>query len=155
MNQKEEEKLILDRLRNLCSKAEKCKKDISMKLLQWHFEGDMEEIIGTLEEEGFINEQRFAQSFANDKIKFGKWGKGKVRYLLKQKGIPVDYIDLAIEIVSEPDYVETVKKEILKKNKTLKAKNEFERKKKLYAFAIQRGYESDISLQIIEKIIQD
>jgi regulatory protein len=144
---------VINRLKQLCSRSEKCRSEIIEKLQQWNFEGESEKIIDALIEEGYLDEKRFTDSFVNDKIRFGKWGRLKIKFMLNQKKIPSEIINSALTSFSNDDYLQVIETELIKKNKSLKGGNFFEKKRKLYAFAAQRGYESDFSLQIIDKIL--
>ena len=143
----------ISRLRNICSKAEKCKYDVRLKLIQWNYSEDGENLINELENEGFINEKRYASSFASDKMKFSKWGKIKIQFYLKKKNIDEQHIESAIKQIDNKEYLETILSEIKKKSKSLLPSDNFSKKRKLLAFAYQRGYENDIANQIIEKIL--
>jgi regulatory protein len=146
------EKEILERLRYLCSKSEKCAYDIREKLKSWNFEGNVQAVIQNLSDEGFINEERYAISVINDKIKFSKWGKGKVRYFLKGKGISNEIVKKNIDDF-DADYEGIIAKELEKKLKSIKETDKLKRKQKLLSFAFQRGYDSDIVYKISEKLI--
>ncbi|MBN2484844.1 MAG: RecX family transcriptional regulator [Bacteroidales bacterium] len=146
------DKAMLDRMRQVCSKSEKCTRDIAEKLKKLDYEGDAESLIETLVVEGFINETRYAQSVVNDKLKFSRWGKAKIRYFLKGKGINSYAIDDALNTVSEPDYEMIIQKELEKKLRTLKETDKTRRKQKLLAFAMQRGYSPEIVYRILNDI---
>jgi regulatory protein len=144
---------ILERLRYLCSKSEKCVKDIHDKLKSWNYEGNYDKIAEKLITEGFINEERYAFSVANDKVKFSKWGKAKVKYFLKGKGIGEEIINRAIENLSDDDYENLVLKELTKKLKSIKETDKYKRKQKLISFAFQRGYDNDLIYKLAERLI--
>jgi regulatory protein len=144
---------ILERLRYLCSKSEKCKRDIADKLRSWNFEGDGDKIAEKLQSEGFINEERYALSVVNDKIRFSKWGKAKVRYFLKGKGIDESIIENALENFNI-DYEGIVEKELGKKLKSIKEPDKFKKMQKLLSFAFQRGYDSELARKISERLIK-
>lgn len=153
MNKAPELSDVLNRLRNICSKSEKSPKDIIDKLKVWKYEGDMQAVIDTLREENFLNEQRYASSFVNDKIKFSKWGKIKVSHHLKLKGIESDNIKKSLEEFPGSEYLGIVESEVKKKNNALKEADEYKRKQKLLAFGTQRGYEIDILYKVLDKIM--
>ena len=57
-----------------CSVAEKCRKDIFDKLMQWGFsKSESESIVTRLEKERYISDERFAVSYTRDKRRFNKW----------------------------------------------------------------------------------
>jgi regulatory protein len=144
---------VLGRLQNICSKTEKSPKDILDKLKLWKYEGDTQSIIETLKQQNFINEERYASAFVNDKIKFSKWGKIKVSHYLKMKGIEPDTIKICLEGFPYIEYLEMVESEVKKKNKSLKETDDYKRKQKLLSFSTQRGYEIDVIHKLLDKII--
>ncbi|HKK82055.1 MAG TPA: regulatory protein RecX, partial [Prolixibacteraceae bacterium] len=83
-----ETKKALSKCMALCSKSEKCISDIRKKLSNWQLpEEETQQVIDNLIDEKFIDEQRFAESFMRDKFRFNHWGKIKIIYHLKAKGI--------------------------------------------------------------------
>jgi regulatory protein len=134
----------LDRLMKICSQSEKSVFDVRQKLHEWGIEEDADKIISRLITDQFIDDGRFARAFVRDKIKFNKWGRIKVKFLLKGKQISQLIIDEALSSVSEEEYSEIVIGELEKKLKSLKNMNSFQTKSKLYAFGQQRGYEQEL-----------
>lgn len=133
----------LKQLMEICSRAEKSPFDIEKKLKDWGLESDSEYILRVLQKERFLDSKRFALAFARDKMKFNKWGKTKIRYMLSGHKIPSDIIEYAISQIDEAEYSDMVSEEMNKKMKSLKIKNPYQKKAKLYAFGNQRGYEAD------------
>jgi regulatory protein len=69
----------------LCSRSEKCSFDLEIKCRDWQLSRDeTSRLLTFLQKEGFINHERYACSFVNDKFKFNKWGKIKLAYALRQ-----------------------------------------------------------------------
>ncbi len=135
----------LERLMHLCSRSEKCLYDIRNKLHTWNLIEAYDEITNSLLNNNFINEERYSNSFVNDKIKYSKWGKIKVSYHLRMKGIDESFINRAINNYPEEDYINIVHSELKKKSKSIKITPEENTTwTKLYRFAAQRGYESEI-----------
>ncbi len=146
-----DKKIALKRVSKLCSGREKCISEIQNKLISFELEEkDIEEIICFLKEHNFLNEERYAQSFVNDKLRFNKWGKLKVKNALKQKKIPKIFILKAIENFNSEEYFKIIEKEIYKKKKTLYKKNQEEQKKKIINFSMSRGFELEIVMKILK-----
>lgn len=143
----------ITRLQYLCSRAEKCEKDILDKLKKWNYNGDPLYIIGVLKKDNFLNEERFVGAFINDKIKYSKWGKKKVSYELKMRGIDTNLIENGLGKIPEDAYSQIVEDSLLKKNRSIKETDPFKREKKLLSFGYQRGFEFDIMDSIINKIL--
>lgn len=139
----------LARLQQLCSIKEYCKYDLSKKLNQWGIE-DGTAILARLEEDKFLDEQRYAQAYVNDKWKFSKWGRQKISYALRGKQIPENYVAIAFSDMDEEAYREMIKAEVNKKRKSLKADDPYKFKQKLYRFSQSRGYEMDIVSEVLD-----
>ena len=147
-------KQALLRALSICSQQEKCRHDIRSKLKLWDIgENHIEKILQQLEAEKFIDESRFAASFARDKFRFNKWGKIKISYAMKQKRIPENIINEALESIPEEEYIEVLTEELQKKRKSIKGTNAWDIRNKLTRFARQRGFEFDVIQKTIDSII--
>jgi regulatory protein len=152
MNKKE----ALSKVRSICARQEQCRKDILLKLSKWDIsESDSEQILDSLEQEGFIDHLRYSKSFTVDKFKFDRWGRIKIRWMLKQKGISEDAIEIALSQIGEDEYENLLRSELQKKIKTLKSKSEVEKKAKLIQFATQRGFEYEIIYKVVKKLSKE
>ena len=140
------------RLRNLCSRSEKCLFDVKKKLLEWEVPEAFEEISKLLLEEKFIDEERYATSFVNDKVRFSKWGFQKVRYHLRSKNIKSATIESAIGYFDKDVYKEILLSEIEKKNRSIKLDDQYKRKQKILAFGAGRGYETNLIYSVISEL---
>jgi len=136
----------------LCSRGEKCSSDVFEKLLKrgLSFE-DANEIIKFLQSENYLDDSRFAESYALDKFRFNKWGKIKIKMMLSQKQLPENMIDSAIKKIPDPEYLSILEKEILLKSKMVKDVDEFSRKMKIARFAAGRGFEQDLIFKVLGK----
>ena len=86
---------ILDKARRYCAYQERCVFDLKNKLYEWKVRPDVSaRIINTLEEENYLNEERFARVFAGGKFRIKKWGRNKIMAELRARKIP----DLIIQI---------------------------------------------------------
>lgn len=139
----------LSRLKHLCAGGEKCLYDVRQKLLKWNLADEVDSICTVLVNEKFIDEARYAESFVKDKVRFSKWGKVKVRYNLRMKGLSDSDIDKAMLELPQEEYAEMLRKELEKKMKSIKETDKYKKMQKAYAFAAQRGYEQDIVRALI------
>lgn len=145
-----DEKEALRRLANICAKQEKSPNDILKKLRIWGFSTeDSRVILEKLQKNNFLNDLRFATAYVNDKLKFNKWGKKKLSYMLNQNGISPSIIYEAIDSISQDEYEAIISEELRKKAKTIKSSNKRELEMKLMKFAESRGYEFDICRRLI------
>ena len=66
----------LQKLQRYCAYQDRCHQEVRAKLLSLGVYGDeMEEIIVSLIEDKFLDEERFARSFARGKFRLKQWGR--------------------------------------------------------------------------------
>lgn len=136
-----------------CAVSEHCKDEVFRKLEQWGAPADsFEPIILHLEEENYLDEQRYAIAFVRDKYRFNQWGKMKISQALKLKHVPSDCISRAMQEIDEEEYRVILASLLRKKRQGIKANNEYERNGKLIRFAIGHGYEMDEILRCIQQM---
>ena len=83
----------LRQMASYCASAERCKSDITEKLKKKELDEESSQyIIAFLEKENYLNEERFCRAFVNDKFRFAKGGKLKMRQALNLKRIPTNLI---------------------------------------------------------------
>ncbi len=139
-----------NRAANLCSRAEKCKLDIINKLKTWGIlSDDSKEIMLLLEKNNFIDEKRYVRSFVNEKVKINKWGRLKIRASLNNKKIPKEYINKELDNINNENYINTLKKLLEQKSKTIKETNNYKKNIKLIRYAAGRGFEQELIFKII------
>ena len=154
MKQKITKEKALKKVMRICSNQEKCKFDIKEKLFKLGLESIfVNEIIEQLENENFINEERYCKFYVKDKYKLSKWGRKKIEFNLKQKQITEKNIQKALLEINEELYEKIFKEELLKKQRLLKTNDLIKQKTKLLNFAQSRGYENDLIFKIVDKII--
>lgn len=124
-----------------CSAAEHCTSEVRGKLKTWGMEPHAEAVIARLTEEGFIDENRYAQSFTKEKIRYNRWGRVKVAQALRLKEIPADIIRKAVGAFNEEEYEEILQQLLQSKARAVSARSEYEKHGKLIRFALSRGFE--------------
>lgn len=146
----------MHRMAAYCSTAERCAADVEMKIGKAGFTRDASErIIGRLKEEKFIDEDRFAKSFVNDKLLFNKWGRVKIDYELGKKKISAGCRARAMEIIDEGVYQANLQSVLKEKIKTIKTNDGNELFAKLLRFAVGRGYEGKEIIACLRQILNN
>lgn len=142
---------------NYCAYQERTQAEVRERLAEWGIYGDdAEQIIVRLIEENFLNEERFAKAFAGGKFRVKNWGRQKIKYELKARGLSDYCIRIGMAEIEDDDYLKTLQEILEKKSKELKSeKNPQILKQKLARYAIGKGYESDLVWEIINKMLQD
>lgn len=150
------EQEMLRRMAAYCSSAERCVQEVRKKLEVTTLQPEeADRIVARLLHEGFLDEQRFARAFVNDKFRFNHWGKVKIGYELRKKAIPPAYIEDALESLSEESYMSDLAALLKTKLKTLKAKDDRERYYKLLRFAAGRGFSVQEANVCIRKLLNN
>ena len=138
------------RLTAKCAGAEYCRADIRKMMSRWELpEGVADKIIKRLQDERYIDEQRYAHAFVRDKFRYNHWGWIRIEQELKRRGIAQEYIDEAKEEISEDANLEALRKIIESKRRTVKGKNEYEVNAKLFRFALSRGFSYEDIKEVI------
>lgn len=141
-----------NRIHKYCAYQERSHSEVRSKLLDWGQKGiELEEIISSLVEGDFLNEERFAIAFARGKFRIKNWGINKIKSELNRKNVSDYCIKKAISLLPKSDYDIAIKKLIEKKEKSLVEKNIFKRKQKIANYLLSKGYESELVWKILSK----
>ncbi len=144
----------LTRAANLCARAEHCRFEIAAKLRQWGTDvQDAERILDWLEDGGFINEERFAQSFVHDKYRFDGWGRTKIRYTLRRYGIGDAAVEAAFREIDENEYVGILRTLLETKSRHSAETDPYKKKASLFRYAMSRGYEPQLISKIVSGLV--
>lgn len=143
------------RLETVCARAEHCSREARDKLWQWGFSTtEADKIVAGLEKCGFIDDNRYAAAYINDKVKFARWGRLKIRAMLASKHIEARIIDKAMEQIHDNEYLDNLTDLISRKATTLTVTDPYDRRARLMRFAMTRGYEPDIASSVIDNITE-
>ncbi len=135
-----------------CSYQERTLGEVKKKLGLMNIGGPAaDELIRRMLDEGFINEQRYADAYVRGKLNQDKWGRLKVSYSLSKKGISQDLIDLSFDQYGEDKYRELAVKLIRKKYNATRDKDRFLKKQKTARFMISKGFESRLVWDILNE----
>ena len=143
----------LTRASALCAGCEHAPSEIREKLLKWGLSAsEADKIINDLKEQGFIDEARYAHAFVNDRFAFNGWGRIKIAYQLRQKGIPQPIIDEAMTAIDDERYRERLLE--LLKGKWLNVKGREPRAAwaAMMRFALSRGFETALASECVKQV---
>jgi len=142
------------KLEMYCSYQERCHKEVDRKLAEMNVIPLVkEDIVLHLIKYDFLNEERFARSFARGKFNIKKWGKVRIVRELKQRNITEYNIKNALKEISMSDYLDTFNALSEKKCGTISESNIYKKRKKLADYLLYRGWESDLIYQKIRELI--
>lgn len=150
-----DERQALERIASRCAKSELCEADVRRKLAEWKQCGDAaDRIVEQLRAGGFIDDARFCRAFVEDKWRFNRWGKIKIRMALQQKNLRGPEVEEALEDVDSDEYREVLVALLQEKGRTLRDCSDYERYQKLIRFALGRGFETDIIKECLSSEIE-
>ncbi|HVG42352.1 MAG TPA: regulatory protein RecX [Chitinophagaceae bacterium] len=143
----------IQKLRQYCAYQERSHSDVQQKLWELGvYRSEHDEIISSLIEDDYLNEERFAKQFAGGKFRIKDWGKKKIYYALKEKKVSEYVIKIAMKEIDEEGYKKTVQQLAEKKYALLKGDQYMVRKKKTMDYLLQKGYEPALVTAIVASI---
>jgi len=143
------------KLENYCAYQERCHQEVTQKLKDMRMIPDaINVVIGHLLEHNFLNEERFARTFARGKFNIKKWGKNRIVLELKRKDISTVNIKLGLKEIHEVDYFEAFNDLAEKKVATIKETNIYKKRKKLADYLLYRGWEPSMIYEKVNELIK-
>ena len=112
-----------------------------------------EMILLSLMKDNFLNEERFAKSFARGKFRIKSWGKQRIIRELKFKDISAYNIKTALKEIDETDYLETIYKITENRNAVISEANIYKRKQKLIGFLMRKGFENELIYRVVNEVV--
>lgn len=138
-------KEAIQKLEHFCAYQERCHAEVTSKLYDLKMTTEeMDQIIVHLIQENFLNETRFACSFARGKHRIKHWGKIRITNELKFRQISNANIILALKEISAQEYQNTFDELSERCWDSISEKNTLKKRKKFCDYLLRRGYESNL-----------
>ena len=145
-------KEAIEKIKNYCAIQDRCQWETERKLKEYGLDDDViESIMVDLILEKYVDEQRFAKSFSRGKFRIKRWGKVKIKNELRNRNISEYCINIGISQIDEMEYINNLEKFYIQKRDSLKDKNDFIRKGKIATYLQQKGFESNLIWDLINK----
>ena len=142
------------KLEAYCAYQERCHKEVVDKLrLMRMIPEAIDEIVVHLIDTNYLNEERFAKSFARGKFNIKKWGRNRIALELKQRNISRFNIKTAMKEIDNSAYLETFDILANKRLAQITESNLLKKRKKLADYLLYRGWESDLVYNKIRELI--
>ncbi|AXG68491.1 recombination regulator RecX [Kordia sp. SMS9] len=143
------------KIQQFCVYQDRCHKEVVEKLQTMNMIPEaIDLIVSGLIQDNFLNEERFARSFARGKFRIKKWGRLRIVRELKFRNISKFVIDAALKEIEETTYLATLNELAQKRAKAVKETNPLKRKKKIADYLLYRGWESHLVYQKINEIVK-
>ena len=131
------------KMERYCVYQDRCHKEIEQKIREMGMIPQASEVIQLhLMEHDFVNEERFARSFARGKFKIKKWGKRRIINELKQRDVSKYNIEAGLSEINQEDYEKTLEEIGRKKFEFVRESNVYKKRKKVADFLLRKGFES-------------
>jgi regulatory protein len=142
------------KLERYCTYQERCHKEVTQKLRDMGMiAAAIDEITAHLIQENYLNEERFAQSYARGKFTIKKWGRNRIVSELKFRGISKYNIKTALKEIDDDAYSTTLDALAKKRLAQIKEKGKQKRRKKLADYLLYRGWESNLVYAKLKELI--
>lgn len=142
------------KLEYYCAYQDRCHKEVRQKLRELGMVSEaIDHIMSYLIKENYLNEERFAKSFARGKFRVKKWGKKRIVNELKMRDISRFNIQAALKEIPEEDYLQTLDALAKKRAIEITETHPQKRKKKLADYLLYRGWESHLVYQKITDLV--
>lgn len=144
----------LAKLEAFCAYQERSSKEVLIKLQNWGFDfEESNEILQNLISKKFVDDRRFTEAFVSGKYKFKKWGRIKLKFELRSKGIQESLINEGFKIIDPELYFNNLLELAQRKWSELKDKDEWTKRNKLSRFLASKGYEMDLISDAVQMVI--
>ncbi|MCV9927695.1 RecX family transcriptional regulator [Flavobacterium sp. LS1R49] len=146
-------KEALQKLEHFCAYQERCHDEVVSKLYSLKMTPDeIDTIVVQLITDNFLNETRFACSFAQGKHRIKKWGKIRIVNELKMRNITSTNITLALAGISTEEYLDTFEQLAQKCWDSIQENNQLKKRKKFCDYILRRGYESNMVYEKVKEL---
>ena len=134
---------------NYCAYQERTHQEIRDKLYKLGlYRDEVEEVLTELISENYVNEERFASTFASGKFRLKRWGRNKIIYELKHRNISPYCIDKALKEISDEEY-EKVVVQLIDNKLNIVSGEEYIVKNKIARYLINKGFEAELVWPIL------
>ena len=148
---------LLSRAKHYCAQSEQCEDTVRQKLVAWKASPDEADVVvKALQNEGYIDDVRYARAFCESKIVNYNWGRQKVLYHLRLKHLSRATVEAGMAAVSEEAYQQALMSAANGKLAELRTSggDEFTLRKKLSAFLASKGFTQSEINQSLNNILE-
>ncbi len=137
---------LIQKMERYCAYQERCHSDVQNKLKNLNVNWSIaQEVILHLMQENYLNEQRFANAYAEGKLRIKHWGKIKIRNGLVQKFVSKECIKVALESLDTNEYLEIFKDRLeIARNRYASENDAYKRLQKIKRYMYSKGYEMEL-----------
>ncbi|RIW18465.1 RecX family transcriptional regulator [Algoriphagus lacus] len=133
------------KLESYCSYQERSQWEVRRKLYEKGIKGNpVEELISELITANFLNEERFARSFARGKFRLKHWGRIRITRELKIREISPRCIQLGLSEIDPDEYYDSLLTQVERKWEKTTEKDPLKKRYKVIQYLMSKGFEQDL-----------
>jgi regulatory protein len=107
----------------------------------------IDEAVGELHEQGYLDDARFAQRFAEDRRALDAWGSERIERKLRDAGVPAEHIEAALGTQSA-DQAREAAIELLRRRLSTPPSDDRGRERAL-GLLVRRGYDLELAYDAV------
>lgn len=141
------------KLEHYCAYQDRCHEEVVQKLRSMKMDSDeIDAIIVHLIASNFLNESRFACSFARGKHRIKHWGKIRIVKELKFRKISQYNINLALKEITTEEYEATFHNLAERNWESIRELNPLKKRKKFCDYLLRKGFESNLVYEKVKEL---
>ena len=146
-------KTAIPKIEHYCAYQERCHEEVVQKLRSMKMDSDeIDAIIVHLIASNFLNESRFACSFARGKHRIKHWGKIRIVNELKFRKISQYNINLALKEITTEEYEATFHNLAEQNWESIRESNPLKKRTKFCDYVLRKGFESNLAYEKVKEL---
>lgn len=146
----------LTALMRLAARSEKSSGDALRLMQNWGVEpAARQSVLRKLIDSKFIDDQRYAEAFVRDKMRFSGWGVFKLRAALRNKGIAAEIVDEVLRSLDRGDMSDRLRSSLERKMRSVKHNSRYDLKSKLMRYGASLGYDFESVADVVDSLISE
>ena len=146
-------KQAIQKLEHYCAYQDRCHEEVIQKLRSMKMDQDeIDQIIVQLIADNFLNEERFACSYARGKHRIKHWGKIRIVNELKFRKISQYNINLALKEITTEEYEATFHNLAEQNWESIRESNPLKKRKKFCDYLLRKGFESNLVYEKVKEL---
>jgi regulatory protein len=143
------------KMENYCVYQDRCHQEVEKKLKENQVIPEAREVILLhLMEHDFLNEERFAKSFARGKFRIKRWGRQRISGELKMRDISGYNIKQAMKEIDENEYLDVLNEIAQKRIDSVNETNSFKKRRKVFDYLYRKGFETALINEVLNELMR-
>ena len=139
---------------HLCSRSEQCSPDLIRKIRELGGNSlTTQMVLDRLEKENYLDDRRYVALYVREKFRINKWGRVKMHYYLKMKGLNEELIQSGFNEINDEEYVELLIKTMKEKARSIRITDKYEKMGQVIRFTQGRGFEPGLIHRYLHQVI--